>query len=340
MTTANRLAGSFPARQGGRSGAMSRGDRREEHAPTGTHGLASFLGWFSIGLGLTEVLIPGDLARAIGMKDTAANRNLLRFYGLRELAAGVGILSTPRPAGWVWARVAGDAVDLATLGKALAESDEPERALGAMVAVAGVTALDIYDAVALGRESGPHQGGMRDWGTIDVKSSITIRKSPAELYAFWRDFANLPRFMRHLKSVEVLGGDRSRWTAEAPLVGSISWEAMVTGDQPDREINWRSVPGSHVEASGSVRFVPAPGDRGTEVHVEMKVHPPGGALGVAVSKLFGESPDQQTHDDLRIFKEMMETGEAILSEGSFDGTRLRQHPAQPPEHVPAEAMRG
>jgi hypothetical protein len=107
--------------------------------------LARFLGWFSIGLGLAEVLAPRAVAEVSGVR----SRGLLQFYGLREIAAGVGILTSPRPAGWLWGRVAGDALDLATLGAAMTRPEDAGRALAAAVAVAGVTALDVICATQL-----------------------------------------------------------------------------------------------------------------------------------------------------------------------------------------------
>jgi uncharacterized membrane protein len=88
-----------------------------------------------------------------------------------------------------------------------------------------------------------------------------------------------------------------------------------------------------VDTAGSVRFVPAPAGRGTEVHVALRYDPPGGALGKLVAKLFGEAPEQQLYDGLRHFKQVMETGEVVLSQGSFDGSRIVQRPAQPPDRV-------
>jgi hypothetical protein len=111
------------------------------------HGLARGLGWFSIGLGLAEFLAPRTMARLTGVP----HPQLLQLYGLREIAAGVGIFSNPRPAGWLWARVAGDALDLATIGAAMAEDDSEgrTRAWVAAAAVAGVTALDVLCAAEL-----------------------------------------------------------------------------------------------------------------------------------------------------------------------------------------------
>lgn len=106
--------------------------------------LDRFLGYFSIGLGLAEVLAPRALARLTGVR----HLGLLQAYGLRELAAGIGVLNDPRPSGWLWARVAGDALDLLTLAKNLDEADarERQRVLTSLLSVAGVTVLDILAA--------------------------------------------------------------------------------------------------------------------------------------------------------------------------------------------------
>ena len=138
--------------------------------------------------------------------------------------------------------------------------------------------------------------------------------------------------MSHLESVQADGNGRSHWKAKAPAGMTVEWDAEITEDRPNELIAWRSV-GGQVDNSGSVRFVPAPGGRGTEVHVEMRFDPPGGVLGKWAAKLFGESPEQQVYDDLRHFKQVMETGEVVLSEGSFDGSRIVQRPAQPPAAV-------
>ncbi len=109
--------------------------------------LVRFLGYFSIGLGLAEVLAPKGMARLTGVRQ----QGLLPLYGVREIAAGIGILSCSRPSGWLWSRVAGDALDLATLGGNLAHNDASgrQKALASLIAVAGVTALDIFCATQL-----------------------------------------------------------------------------------------------------------------------------------------------------------------------------------------------
>ncbi len=159
---------------------------------------------------------------------------------------------------------------------------------------------------------------------IHVQQSFLINRSAAELYAFWRDFANLPRFMSHLERVDVLDQRRSHWVTKAPKVagGSIEWDAEITADEPNRRIAWRSLPGSQTANVGEIRFAPALGDRGTEVRVSMDYVPPAGRLGHWVAKLFGESPSRQIRDDLRNFKRLMELGEIPTTTGQPRGTCL------------------
>src|SRR5579875_1956057 len=123
---------------------------------------------------------------------------------------------------------------------------------------------------------------------MEVQKAITINRPAAELYAYWHDFENLPRFMAHLDAVRATGAGRSHWTATAPANQTVEWDAEVVEDRPNALIAWRSLDGAAVTNSGAVRFTPAPGDRGTEVHVDLRYDPPAGALGAAVAKLFGE----------------------------------------------------
>jgi len=168
-----------------------------------------------------------------------------------------------------------------------------------------------------------------------VRKAITISRPGEELYRFWHDFTNLPRFMSHLESVEVTGPDRLHWRAKAPAGMTVEWDAEIVEDRPNALIAWRSLEGADVYNTGSVRFVPAPGGRGTEVRVVLHYVPPGGRIGAWFATLFGEAPEQQIHDDLRHFKQVMETGEVVLSDASFDGAHLFQRPAQPLEERPA-----
>ncbi len=163
-----------------------------------------------------------------------------------------------------------------------------------------------------------------------MKKSLIINRPPKELYRFWSDFQNLPQSMKHLKDVRVTGEGRSHWVASAPAGTSVEWDAEVTEDRPNELIAWRSLEGSEVETKGSVRFEPAPGDRGTVVRVELEYAPPGGALGAAVAWLSGVDAGQQTQESLRCFKQVMETGEVVVSDGTFwDNGLLTQRPARP-----------
>ncbi|PLZ96036.1 cyclase [Fischerella thermalis CCMEE 5268] len=154
---------------------------------------------------------------------------------------------------------------------------------------------------------------------IKVEKTVTINKSADELYRFWHNFENLPGFMKHLKNVEVHDDKKSHWIANAPLGQSVEWDAYILEDRENEFISWASAEGSDVDNSGFVRFTKAPGDRGTEVKVVMEYNPPGGALGAAIAKLFGEEPEQQIGDELRRFKMLMEAGEIATTEGQPKG---------------------
>ena len=157
---------------------------------------------------------------------------------------------------------------------------------------------------------------------IQVQRSVTINVPRDQLYRIWRNFENLPRFMKHLQRVDVdeaTGGRRSHWVAKAPFGREIAWEAEMTEDRENELISWRSLPGSLVKSMGTVRFVDAPNTLGTIVHVSMQYNPPGGSMGAAVARLFGEEPGQQLRNDLRNFKMMMETGEIASVEGQPSG---------------------
>lgn len=160
-------------------------------------------------------------------------------------------------------------------------------------------------------------------GKINVQRSVTINKSQAELYAFWRNFENLPQFMNHLEAVTTLDEKRSHWKAKAPLGTAVEWDAEVTGEIENERINWHSTEGSEIPNSGVVEFLPT-SNRGTEVRVTLAYEPPAGYLGSLVAKLFGEEPSQQVAEDLRRFKSLMETGLIMRTEGQPSGRVAEQ----------------
>lgn len=163
--------------------------------------------------------------------------------------------------------------------------------------------------------------GVQNEKGIKVKKAVTIGKSPEELYNFWRDFTNLPKFMNHLEAVTAQDGKKSHWVAKAPFGKTVEWDAEIINETPNELIAWKSLPGADVDSTGSVTFKPAPQGRGTEVHVSLSYQPPAGQLGAAVAKLFGEEPNQQVDDDLRHFKNLMETGRVPTVDGQTHGKR-------------------
>ncbi len=158
-------------------------------------------------------------------------------------------------------------------------------------------------------------------GPLYVEKSIQINRSAAEIYAFWRNFENLPLFMKHLESVRVLDDRRSHWVASGPAGSTVEWDAEIAEDQPNELIAWRSLPGAQVDSAGSVRFEPATGGRGTLVRVSFGYNPPAGVIGAAFASLFGEAPGQQVEGDLRRLRNVLEAGETPTTEGQPAGQR-------------------
>lgn len=287
------------------------------------------LGLVSLGLGLAELLMPLGVARMLGLRPSRQTRVLLQALGAREIASGVGLVTRPTSATWIWSRVAGDLIDLALLGEGLfSPQTQHGRLAGAAAAVLGVTAVDAVSAAHTMREA--KCGGLE--GRMQATESVTINRPPSEVYDFWRDLENLPRFMRHLESVRVTNG-KSKWRARGPAGMTIEWDAEVVRDEPQRSIAWRSLRGAMVPNRGTVVFRSAPGGRGTEVLVELSYEPPAGAVGKAFAKLFGEEPSQQISSDLRRLKQVLETGEILNSDASIG---RGMHAARPTEdHYPS-----
>jgi len=235
----------------------------------------------------------------------------------------MGILARHRSAGPLWARLVGDAMDLALLGTAHKKrGSRSGRLLAATGAVAGVALADAYAAASLSR----NQTLQKLTLPIHVVRSITINREREYVYEFWRKLENLPQFMAHLESVRD-EGHFSTWRAKAPAGASVEWRAEITLDRPNEQIAWRSVDGASVPNRGTVCFKKAPGDRGTEVVVELKYEPPAGAVGAAIAKLFGEEPGQQIAGDLRRLKQVLETGSVVHSDASI---HRGLHAARPP----------
>jgi len=311
---------------------------REDNETNGqAEQLATALGWFSIALGVSELTAPRALARMAGLPESSVPT--VRALGAREIGHGISVLAAPDRSAPVWSRVVGDAIDLTVLFAALRSEEADEgRISGAIAAIAGVAAVDLFCATRLGQQQ---QRSSRNWEgeTCDawmrrgvrVEQVTTINRSIDEVYAFWKNFENFPRFMRHLESVQQLSGPLSRWRAKGPAGMSFEWEAEMLEEREHEWIAWRSLEGADVTNSGSVRFQRAPGARGTEVRVQLQYEPPAGKLGQGIAWLFGEEPSQQIHEDLHRAKQLLETGEIPLSDGP--GLWRAAQPAADPREI-------
>ena len=178
----------------------------------------------------------------------------------------------------------------------------------------------VYDGLGLSSRDEKERNVSVPYGRgVPVEKSVTINATPEQLYAFWRNFENLPRFMHNLESVEVHDDKRSRWVAKGPAGTSVDWEAEIINEIPNELIGWRSIDGSKVDNAGSVHFKPATGGRGTEVKVVLRYDPPAGVFGATVSKILGEDPATNVEEDLRRLKMLIETGEIATTAGQPTG---------------------
>jgi uncharacterized membrane protein len=190
---------------------------------------------------------------------------------------------------------------------------------GVTLALAGAALLHrgltghchLYDAIGVNtssREGTNPNVSVRGGAGLKVEQSVTIKRAPEELYRFWRNFENLPRFMAHVEEVRASDPTHSHWIVAGPAGTSVEWDAEVYNEKENELIAWRSLADADVDNAGSVRFIPLPDGQGTEVRVSLKYDPPAGKVGATVARLFGENPEQQIAEDLRRFKEVMETG--------------------------------
>jgi uncharacterized membrane protein len=309
-------------------------------SPTST-AIPRALGLFSLGLGTVQLVAPQRVNELIGARRNDRSMLAQRAVGVREVTAAVGLLSALPSAPWLWSRVAGDAMDAAMLRRALqGKVADRDRTTLALLAVLGIGAVDAVSAVIVsrqfptGRTTSDAPITKAKPTALHVSAVVTVNKPAAELYAFWRELENLPRFMTHLEYVESYeDGKRSHWIASAPAGRTVEWDAEITEERPGELLSWRSLRGATVMNAGTVTFTQAPQDRGTEVRVELTYSLPAGRLGAFVAKLFGEEPRQQVADDLKRFKQVVETGEVVVSDGNPVGTRttrqLKQRPGRP-----------
>ncbi|HEY0517380.1 MAG TPA: hypothetical protein VGD00_09685 [Solirubrobacteraceae bacterium] len=270
------------------------------------------LGYFSLALGTTQLAAPGLVDKLIGVTDDGTSRRWQRIVGLQELSAAAGILPRERPIEWLWARTSGDVVHLAMLARAYRNRrDSAPRLAIAMASVVGCFAADAFASTRMTSDPKLRQEVPR----VKGKASITIRAPREELLEQWRRFEQDPQGESRLGPLEILAGD------------------------PQRGVEWRTADGAAHKAHGTLRLADAPAGRGTEIHASIEFAAPGGSLGAAVMKVAGDEPLQQLRDDLRRFKQLIETGEIARSDGAPTGASAKlqpkQHPAQPPANVNA-----
>lgn len=278
--------------------------------------LANGLGWFSIGLGVAELVAPRQMQKLIGVRDRGPRRNVLRAYGMREIAAGVGILSTAANPGWLWTRVAGDILDLATLGSAFGQRETKRvRLAAATVAVAGVTALDVLCSAQLSRT-----------GPFRASATVLIGRQPEELYSFWKDLSNVSKLEPFLESVRPLGEDRWRWRGRIRGGPAIQIDTEIVRDQLNQLIEWRSTQGSPIRLRAGIEFLPASADRGTLVRAAIEIE---GSVTLLVrpASAAGLGPELRLEQHLRRFKQLMETGEIARATNNY----ARYQPSREPE---------
>lgn len=280
---------------------------------SGSPRLVEGLGYVSLGLGMVQIAAPRLVAWLTGSPPGRAHKSIMRAMGVRELAAGAGLISSRTTSPWLWARAAGDVLDLALLGSGLASGRVGrKRRVLAIAAVAGAVAVDVL----AGRRASAAEGRRADSSTrTHLRAYTTVRCQPEQAYRYWRNFENFPNFMEHVESVQVTGQTLSHWRVKGPAGTSVEWDAEIVRDDPSALISWQALPGAAISHEGGVRFREAPGGQGTEVSLDIVYSQPGGMVGGLAAKLLGEHPQQQVSDDLRRFKQLIETGSLGAPEG-------------------------
>jgi uncharacterized membrane protein len=174
-----------------------------------------------------------------------------------------------------------------------------------------------YDV--LGINTADNAGELDVAHDVHIEKSIIIDKSPEELYNFWRQFENLPRFMNHLESVTNKGFNQWHWVAKGAMGTKVEWDAEIYNEKPNEMIAWRSLENADITNAGSVHFEPASDGRGTQLKVVLNYNAPGGKVTALLAKLFASEPGQLIEEDLRRLKQVLETGEAATVAGQPSG---------------------
>jgi uncharacterized membrane protein len=289
--------------------------------------IARALGWLSLGLGITQIAAPQRVAQAVGFAGNGTAQKVVRAIGLREVVSGIGLLMQEKPTPWLWSRVGGDAMDLALLGSAMVSPKyDRGRVAAATAAVMGIAAADALCSKQMTTAAEALPAEAPEVRDVHSRAAITVNAPGEEVYRLWDGFQALPRFMGDSATVEITGDRQSRWRLAAPAGRTLSWDVEITESRANEEIAWRTVAGMPVSAEGTVRFRPAPGERGTEIVFEATFRPPGGEVGRMIGSVFAEALGTKLANDLRRFKQLVEVGEIVKSD---DSIVPGPNPAQP-----------
>lgn len=144
---------------------------------------------------------------------------------------------------------------------------------------------------------------------VHLHGSINIDRSAEDIYAYWRDFSQLPKTMSFLERVEDRGAGITHWVAKGPFNTTLEWDSQVVDDLPNERISWNSLEGSDIRTWGDVQFRDNPRRRGTHVMVNFNFEPPGKIAGAAVGRFLSGLENAVLNQNLRNLKAYMETGE-------------------------------
>ena len=254
-------------------------------------------------------------------------------FGWQEYGDRTGHVNVGRVERWI-SMIAGGALAAYALKQRTASSGATA-VVGAALLYRGATGhCHVYQALGVNRAN--HHALERGTGVVAdrgsdtrrrlggrrgilVEEAVAINLPIADVYRFWRNFENLPKFMRHLESVSMREEGISHWVAKGPAGTKVEWDARIINEVENQVIGWQSLEGSTISTAGSANFDQTA--HGTVVRVRLQYNPPGGKLGSAVAWLFGEEPSLQVRDDLRRFKALLETGEVPTTQGQPSGRR-------------------
>ena len=270
------------------------------------------LAWIGAGIGIAELLMPRAVAKTTGLPPP-----FVRALGMRELLVSAGVLLRPRQPAWRWSRIAGDLLDLSLL--AWAGRRTPNGRLALITALfAGMTSLDVL-ATCDRRGQSARQGHLPN--SIRIHKSLYIQRPPEACYGFWRNFENFPQFMRDVESVQVVDATRTHWRLRTLQGKPVEWTVELFSDIPSQQLGWRTIADAPIAHSGVVKFLPAYGHSSTRLEIDILYKTPTAQSMDMSSMPFTEEPSRQWDDDLRRFKQLLETGEIATTLGQSSGRR-------------------